>query len=157
VSEQLVSAVREILKHASAPVEVGPRRSREQYALVPLRALNWLTEALTPDERSPKPFVSIAPTMQFGDPVINGTRLKVELIGERYWDLGEHIESEILEPYELTRGDVVLCCWYMARYGSRKWRKRWESWANQINAGWWSDLSTLPLPPHAASEEAGAS
>ncbi len=104
-----------------------------------------------------RPCVSVDPKVRFGEPVLHGTRLPVLMLAERYWYLGEYLESEILQAYEITMGDLVVCCYYVARYGSRTWRKRWGEWLRQIdrttgeNSGWWADLNTLPLPPDRGS------
>lgn len=113
------------------------------------------------------PFVSVQPNLRFGEPCIGGTRLPAEMIADRYWDLGEHLESELLKPYGITRADVIVCCWYVATYGTRKQKRRWKDWKETVWAntgiaqdsggarGWWSEhYADVPLPPtHKQSTE----
>lgn len=95
-----------------------------------------------------------SPVRKFGEPCISGTRLPAIMIAERYWELGEHLEDEILSAYEITRADVILCCWWLAENGNRRQRQRWREWNREVwrntreHHGWWSDdFADVPLPP----------
>lgn len=115
-----------------------------------------MTKRKTPDAS----YVVIDPKMKAGTPCLRGHRLAAEHIAGMYWELGESLESEILTSYDITRADVLACCFYVAEYGSRTWRKRWKAWLDATWAvtgmpkndgsyrGWWSDaFSDVELPP----------
>jgi uncharacterized protein (DUF433 family) len=152
--ERLVRAARWVIEEATAPVEIGERHSRHAYVLVPLQVL------LTPERRDPTPYVSASPCMKWGEPAIAGRRLGALDMAERYWDLGEHVDAEILQPYELRRSDLLVACWYVATHGSRRWQRRWGGWVESVwdrtryadadgpGKGWYSpEWSDVPLPP----------
>lgn len=152
----LATAARRIVDEASAPVEVGPRHDRQTYVLVPSFALTWLEEALTPEQREPRPFVSHDPVMCGGTPTLNGTRLHVEMLAERYWHLGHVYEREILDAYEIRRRDLLICRWYVATCGARVWRRRWGQWAHDVafGPGWRTDrYDEIDLPSHCRTAE----
>jgi uncharacterized protein (DUF433 family) len=159
--DRLAHAARQIIKLASAPVQVG-NREWDQYVLVPANTIRWLEEALTPEQRAPSPYVSIDPKLKFGQPCIHGHRITAEQIADRYWDLGEDMQGEILEAYDLTRAEVIVCCYWACEYGPRRWKKRWKTWLTATWAntredhGWWSEqFGDVPLPPtKKQSEEA---
>lgn len=154
--DRLARAARQVVADASAGVEVGPLYDRQTYVLVPTSTLTWLTEALSPEQREPRPFVSHDPLVKGGSPTLGGTSLHVEMLAERYWHLGHVYESEILRAYEIRRRDLLVCCWFVATHGARAWRKRWGAWADEVvmTGGWRSDrYDEIALPPHSRSEE----
>ncbi len=119
-------------------------------------ALDWLGAALDCGERGVAdvgdgaemigPCVSVIPGVMSGQPCLHGHRLTAEQIAVLYERYG--IE-EIFHgwPY-LTRADVLVCCYYMARYGSRRWQKRWGRWwQEQHGALWLSEFDKAELPP----------
>lgn len=160
--DRLAQAARSLLEDASDAVEVGDRRERASYVLVPAYALRYLREAMTPEQgKEPASYVVIDPKMKFGQPTLRGRRLTAEFLAEHYWHLGSSLESEVLGAYDITRADLLACCHYVARYGSRTWRKRWKAWLDaswentgidretDTMQGWWSEaFSDVPLPPH---------
>jgi uncharacterized protein (DUF433 family) len=156
----LVRAARWVIEEATAPVDVGERHSRHSYVLVPLQCVKRLEEAMTPEQRSPMPFVSAAPGMKWGEPVIAARRLGALDMADRYWHLGEHAETEILEPYELRRADLLVACWYAVEHGPRRWKQRWGAWVSDlwkrsrfpngddVGTGWYSpEWTDVPWPP----------
>jgi uncharacterized protein (DUF433 family) len=156
----LVAAARALLQEQSAPVELGRLYDRERYVLVPAACLERLGDAMTPEQRAPRPFVSISPEMKGGSAVLHGTRLTAQMIAERYWwHGGTALQAEVLDAYEITRADVAVCCFWMSVSGSRTWRKRWADWLEATwkmtrfddgsgrSTGWWGDWETLDLPP----------
>ena len=167
--DRLARAAREILSMASAPVEIGDHHDREAYVVVPQIALTWLQTALGPAATPPTPRIEVSPQMKGGTPVINGHRLGAVDMAERYWYLGEHVQSEILDAFELTRAELLTCCWYAAEYGPRRLQKAWKAWLAEtwartgldkdtdVTHGWWGDLSDIPYPPtkrqHAAATD----
>jgi uncharacterized protein (DUF433 family) len=104
--------------------------------------------------RKPKyrPVITIEPSVKFGYPCIK-PRIDVDMIAGMWWD-GSTLE-DILRCYEhvnLTKPDVLLCCWYMARYGTRTWRKRWgykseSQWLNNVEVELWYCRYNCKLPP----------
>ena len=61
----------------------------------------------------------------------------------------------IRADYGLTRADVLVACWYAARYGTggsaadtRRWRQRWGAWADTAapygSRGRWDDAEDPP-------------
>lgn len=165
MSDALAQAAREILRLASTPVRLGPTHDQEDVVLVPANLLGFLETALSPEQKADRPYISVSPDMKSGTPVIRGHRLGADFIAERYWYLGEVMDFEILDAYELTRADVIVCCWFVAEHGPRLWRKRWGPWARSVwartgpGSGWWSpDYADVPLPPtrQQARQEAAA-
>ena len=108
----------------------------------------------------PRPSVRVSPDTRFGRPTLAGTRLEALDLADRYWQLGDRVQSEILDAYEITHADLVVCCWYAAQHGSKRQRARWRAWLDEVWAatdldaetgqgrGWWGDLGLVPLPPH---------
>lgn len=51
----------------------------------------------------------------------------------------------------IDRYGVLVACWYMARYGTRKWQKRWGGWLETADVELWhSEISrwdNCPDPP----------
>lgn len=149
--DRLARAARQVIADASAPIELGRSHSPSRYVLVAERAVAWLAESLTPEQSSPRPCVSHDPLMQGGAPTLNGTRLLVEMLAERYWQLGHVYEREILQAYEIRRRDLLVCCWFVATHGTRVWRRRWGAWADEVvmTGGWRTDrYDEIALPPH---------
>jgi uncharacterized protein (DUF433 family) len=105
-------------------------------------------------------YIYVSPDMKGGCPVVSGRRLTAEHVAGMYWELGEHLQAEILDAYELTRSDVLIACWFQAEHGSRTWRRRWKDWLAATwsrtglqtdpakdGLGWWGDWSDVSLPP----------
>jgi uncharacterized protein (DUF433 family) len=151
--DRLAHAARQIIKLASAPVQAGDREW-DQYVLVPANTIRWLEEALTPEQRAPSPYVSIDPKLKFGQPCIHGHRITAEQIADMYWHMGEDMQGEILDAYDMTRAEVIACCYWAAQYGTRQRRTRWQAWLTAAwdntreGHGWWSEqFEDVPLPP----------
>jgi uncharacterized protein (DUF433 family) len=161
--DELVRAARELIAAASEPIRYPASSEYGASVLVPENLLDFLKDALESCPQ-PTPFVSIDPLFKAGTPCLRGTRLPVELIAERYWELGEHLGSELLSAYEITRADVLACCFYVAEYGTKTQRKRWKPWLaetwvqTRTGGGWWSEgWGDVPLPPHTRTQEAAPS
>lgn len=92
--------------------------------------------------------VSVHPAIHFGRPCIAGR--PVDTIAEMVW-VGESVATVAAE-YDLARADVLIACWYQARYGDttvrRPWRKRWSAWADSVEADLWHGRhDCVPDPP----------
>lgn len=96
--------------------------------------------------------VSIDPGVHFGEPCLAGRRLTTELIAKA-WRNGMSIE-DIADNWEIERGDILVACWYQARYGSWTWRKRWADWLAMANGELWHGrYDTCPMPPQGGRGE----
>ena len=92
--------------------------------------------------------ITICPGMKFGEPCIDDHRMTAEQVAERWWHRSDTLEEMQKDWPELTRGAVLTCCWYMARYGSRTWRKRWKDWRLVADLElWYARYKTCPMPP----------
>jgi uncharacterized protein (DUF433 family) len=127
----LERAVHEFLRGEYPTVTLGPSRIEKAYAVVPVSAINTLRWAIDPERPAPRPYIALEPPMKGGRPCIGGTGLLVAMQAEQIW--GGWTEEEILSnwPY-LTRGDLLVACWYQATNGGRTWRKRWGDWSERM-------------------------
>ena len=89
--------------------------------------------------------ITVRPGMKFGEPCIDDHRMRAEQVAGMWWN-GETLEAFGAWNF-LNRGAVLVCCWYMARYGSRTWRKRWKDWLLLADAELWEGHYDCPLPP----------
>lgn len=92
--------------------------------------------------------IVVHPGRMGGQPTIGHSRLTADLIASSYWDLG-YDETIYLWDY-LDRDDVLVACWYQARFGPRKWRQRWKDWLDVADIALWSPGNhdgEIPLPP----------
>jgi len=98
-----------------------------------------------------RPYISIDPARKFGLPTLNGTRLTVESVADCVWDGWDLAKLQTDGWPELRRSDVLVCCWYLGRHGSRTWRKRWGAWAKTVENRLWNacarDYEIAPWPP----------
>lgn len=89
--------------------------------------------------------VWICPGRLSGQPAIAGHRLSCELIGDYAQAMPV---AEICRMYSLTRGDVLVACWYCARFTGRRYRKLWVGWTEQYADPFWhGDYAAIPDPP----------
>lgn len=98
-------------------------------------------------ERIERPEVSVYPGMMSGQPCLDEHRLTCEQFAEYVWN---GMEDEIYKGWDyLTRDDVLVMCWYQARYGSRAWQKRWKAWLERYSGKLWysADWESVPMPP----------
>lgn len=93
------------------------------------------------------PVIVIHPGRISGEPTIGHSRLAAALVAETYWNYGPD-QVKAMWDY-LTDADILVCCWYVARYGSRTWRKRWKDWLPDADQFLWSSvtLGACPFPP----------
>jgi uncharacterized protein (DUF433 family) len=114
-----------------------------------------MTEPLRPRIHDSDPHVLIGPAVavradparRFGAPAIKG--ISCEAIALQML-AGDDIAT-IAEDYDLTRADILVACWYLGLYGSRRWRRSWRQWAEQAGQAMWDtrtvDYDQIPDPP----------
>jgi uncharacterized protein (DUF433 family) len=95
-----------------------------------------------------RPHISIDPGIQFGQPCIAGTRIPTEALAGRVF-AGDSVAT-VMYGYDLDRHQVPLACWYEGTMGRKRYRKRWEKWADEhfaSLAGRGVHLDKVPDPP----------
>lgn len=92
--------------------------------------------------------ITIYPDMCWGEPTVDSHRLTVEQMALVWWG-GNYTLEEIEENWSgMNKGAVLVACWYMARYGTRTWRKRWKEWLEVADRElWYGRYNTCPMPP----------
>ncbi len=97
------------------------------------------------------PCVWVSPGRCSGRPCIGGHRLSVDLIADLWW--GGSSAVAIQRDYAITREQIVVACWYVARYGTRMWRRRWGRWETDVFQRLWNGrYKGAPLPPRSGDE-----
>ena len=86
--------------------------------------------------------------MLWGSPVIGGHRITAEQMADYYWYTADTAE-EMQRAWNLTRGELLIAFWYMGRWGSRTWQKRWRAWAESVHPQLWECDYSAPWPPKA--------
>jgi uncharacterized protein (DUF433 family) len=93
------------------------------------------------------PHVAVNPAMRFGRPNVRGVSYYalVDLIGA-----GEDIDV-IADDFGMTRGDVLVACWYADLYGTRTektWLKEWAEASGVLMwRGNWDAVTDPPAKP----------
>jgi uncharacterized protein (DUF433 family) len=92
------------------------------------------------------PAIVTEPGMLGGTPHLAGHRLGAVMIARYYLALGF---DETQLTYDLSQDEVLVACWWVARYGPRSWRARWREWLLEADAAMWRSRgwSAVPLPP----------
>lgn len=93
-------------------------------------------------------YISILPAIRGGAPCIDLHRITAEQMAAVWWN-GEMTVEEVENNWPgISRGALLTCCWYMATYGSRKWRQRWAEWLKVADGELYhSHYDTCPMPP----------
>lgn len=95
--------------------------------------------------------IVVDPSVQFGQPCVSGRRITVEQVASMWWSGYGSLTEIALDYPGIDRAAVLAACWYVARYGSRTWRKRWADWLTPADAALWDstfiDVEDIPLPP----------
>lgn len=96
-----------------------------------------------------RPFICLDPMVCDGKPTIGLSRLYVQVIAEAWW-YGAFKETTIYLNWPACKGraELLLACWWMARYGTRIWRKRWGAWLKTVEGALWAGNHDVALPPH---------
>ena len=92
--------------------------------------------------------ITIYPDMMSGEPTIDHRRITAEQMAKTWWSRGMTLEQFAENWPGMSRGAVLVSCWYMARYGSRTWRKCWKEWLEIADGELWRGrYATCPMPP----------
>ena len=92
--------------------------------------------------------VTIDPSLFFGLPTIDHRRMTAQQVAEAWWTGGLTLEEIENAWMGMNRGAILVACWYMTRYGSRTWRKRWAEWMKIADVKlWYGRYSSCPMPP----------
>lgn len=92
-----------------------------------------------------RPRIEVDPASYSGQPTITW-RIPPEIPCWSYWD-GDSVESITDNWPVVTRPRFLVACWYLGKYGSRTWKKRWQAWANDVGGKLWLQQYDVTLPP----------
>lgn len=93
-------------------------------------------------------FLRVHPAWCGGKATIGFSRLYVDVLAEAWW--AGSTEDEIYRSYSEScegKPGLLLACWFMARYGSRTWQKRWKDWVEHAESEMWAMNYDIELPP----------
>ena len=91
--------------------------------------------------------IIIWPPRMSGQATIGESRLPAETVENMYW---WHGFDEVTRCWDdLDRADVLLCCWYVGKHGTRREKKLFGEWAElAFSYLWhWNELGACPDPP----------
>jgi uncharacterized protein (DUF433 family) len=92
------------------------------------------------------PVVVVHPGRVGGCATVGSSRLPCEILAGMI-AAGDDVDS-IANAYGIRPEFVILACWYMARYGGRRWKREWKGWLGQVDGKLWhSDYYDVPAPP----------
>lgn len=81
-----------------------------------------------------------------GWPTIDGSSLSAPWLAPIV--LSQGIDYVVNDCYpHLRREEVITACWWMGRFGPRKWRKLWGEWAAEAEEHLWYRCGAIPDPP----------
>lgn len=98
-------------------------------------------------DRDPE-YISIKPSVQFGEECLGDTRVPVSAIVDFWWG-SDMTEERICKGWSVTPKAIRIACWYWASYrGGTKIGRAWREWALQWHHAMWSlEYDRVPLPP----------
>lgn len=99
------------------------------------------------------PVIVLHPGRLGGTPTIGHSRLAAELIANTYWYHGAD-EVKAMWDY-VTDKDILVCCWFIAHYGTRTEKARFRPWRDKADMLLWSrdTFADCPWPPTKAEEQ----
>lgn len=77
-------------------------------------------------------------------PILEGHRLGAAFVADLAWHLGI---DDLMDDYELRREEVLVCCWWAGRWGTRKWRGVYGAWAMSAHEHLWHGCVNVADPP----------
>lgn len=91
-------------------------------------------------------YVVVNPRQNFGKPSLARTRVPVWAIIAPYL-VGE-TEENLIAEYGITREDILVACWYQARYEAATVPEPWQDWLYDNEGRMWTndDWTEIPLP-----------
>lgn len=98
----------------------------------------------TPQEITVPKVVYWPPIQWPGQPTLDGHGLSAEFLANYAWHQG--VDGTV-EDYDLSRAKVLVCMWWVGRYGSRTWKKRLGEWAKVADVHLWYSCGSVPEPP----------
>jgi uncharacterized protein (DUF433 family) len=82
------------------------------------------------------PVIVVHPGRHSGAPTIGHSRLPAHNIANTYWHYGA---DEVKNMWDyLTDADILVCCWFIAHYGTRTERRRFKDWRDEADMMLWS-------------------
>lgn len=101
------------------------------------------------DYRTQEPMITVNPAYYSGLPCIRW-RLSTDQFAETWWRGVTLAEIEANWP-NIRKPEIVLACWYEAKYGRRtKRNKAWAKWADEVQGELWHLRYDVPMPPQRA-------
>ncbi|MEO3856185.1 DUF433 domain-containing protein [Acrocarpospora sp. B8E8] len=95
-----------------------------------------------------RPYIVIDPAQNFGQPAIARTRVQIAHIID--WLESGDLVHVVQDEYGLTRADLLVACWFEARYGTGAHpRDEWLDWLEDHEPALWSakGYEEIPFPP----------
>lgn len=87
--------------------------------------------------------VRVGPGINFGRPKIRNSC--AEAAADMVW-AGESLAT-VADEYGLDVPEVLLACWFVARYGSWSQRTRWRAWLKENEEHLWANRPDLVVAP----------
>ncbi|WP_449060575.1 DUF433 domain-containing protein [Planomonospora algeriensis] len=99
-----------------------------------------------------RPHITADPAVNAGKPTIAASGVPVAAVVSAY--VAGTPVFDIYREFWIGRGDLLVCCWWAARYAKqrkawRNWLERWERTLTAPAPG--CDYEQVPLPPLSAS------
>lgn len=79
-----------------------------------------------------------------GQPTIEGHVLSAQFVADQAARRGM---AAVMEDFEMTKADVMVCLWWAGQYGRSRHRKEWGEWSDEAWKHLWSSCVNVPLPP----------
>lgn len=99
-------------------------------------------------DKPDRPYIVLDPAQNFGHPAIARTRVQIAHIID-WLESGDPV-AVVQDEYGLTREDLLVACWFEARYGTGAHpRDDWLDWLEDWEPTLWGakDYDGIPLPP----------
>ena len=98
-------------------------------------------------------YITIDPGLYAGIPCVANTRITAEHMAKVWWN--GNLRLDLIEAMwpGMTRGAVLVACWYQGIHGGRAWRRRWEQWASDVSGQICNgDFRGCPMPQQQVSK-----
>lgn len=92
---------------------------------------------------SERPVITVDPRIEFGQPCLH----RVPVYAPAAMLAAGEPGAVVCDEYDLTREELLLCCWYEAMYGMPSRRRAWREWlARHAEAFHQGRYDEIPLP-----------